>query len=148
MVALFLSAVSTVKGTTENTTTILEGDSLITRGLGIRCVSFFLNTLEKRFIFLSTHLNVFGVCNLADIFPVFRGRFHYEAIYGRGYRHITRNLGILYISFSFTLERRFVELIYFLEYSFARFRSMQTQQSFCSQPITLRSYIGRRYPYQ
>ena len=85
MVALFLSAVSTVKGTTENTTTILEEDSLITRGLGILYISFFLDTLEKRFIFLSTHLKVFGACNLADIFPVGRGRFHYEAIYGREY---------------------------------------------------------------
>ena len=80
----FLSAVSTVKGMTKKITiAILKGDTHITaRDLGIPYISFSLNTLENRFvklilllfIFLSTHLNVFGLCNLTDIFPI--GRFH------------------------------------------------------------------------
>ena len=65
-------------------------------------------------------MNVFSLCNPTDFFPV--GRFHYEAIL-EGDTHITRDLGIPYISFSFTLESRFVELISFLEYSFERFQS-------------------------
>ena len=80
----FLSAVSTVKGMTKKITiAILKGDTHITaRDLGIPYISFSLNTLENRFVklilllfsFLSTHLNVFGLCNLTDIFPI--GRFH------------------------------------------------------------------------
>ena len=87
MAYFFLSAVSTVKGMTKKITiAILKGDTHITaRDLGIPYISFSLNTLENRFVkliyfflllfsFLSTHLNVFGLCNLTDIFPI--GRFH------------------------------------------------------------------------
>ena len=64
------------------------------------------------FFCLSTHLNVFGLCNLEDIFPV--GPFRYEAILD-GDADITRDLqivGIPYISFSLALESRFVNVIY------------------------------------